>query len=363
MTFTGFAITGDAPQLGPVDYSLYASFAAAGVGTQNFNGAKPRLEGNLPVIPEVDIPSNATQAAATIAAAVPPSGDLHPAWMMYRTILTGPAFIEEVASRAFALSNGAAVVVSPLELSCLMRVALNGSNDNRAAYVGDTIPDAVAAAPYPMLLHFNVTVRMQREMLIVACCFGAKCSQSATVSVAVADDHTVAPPSHRPLQIRNDGWNALRAGTHALVVSTPSITRLFATNASVGGGRSKWAQRGLRELHAGTGTAHLLRRRLAAAGIVGATPELLVGRWGAALGAVPSEVFGLPADAPVGGSVVVPARVSVPASTGGYLLSIVYQIAELAPGGDVARTFDAYGIIPWESVVLVGNATKAEVIA
>lgn len=136
----------------------------------------------------------------------------------------------------------------------------------------------------------------------------------------------------------------LRAGTHALVVSAPSLTRLVAT-AGQPGGRTAWAARGLVELDAGPGTVHALRRRLARAGVVAEPPE----PWH---GAAPA-IFPLPADAPVGGSIVVPAAVTVPAGPGGYLLTVVYQFAELAPGGAIARTFDAYGVVPWEAVVHV----------
>ena len=248
------------------------------------------------MVTQWDISSDVPAAVAAIKSFVKPAQDA-PTWIMFRSVLTSPTFLASVASAATIATGGAAVAVTPLELSCLMRVQLGGSLDNLVAYVADSL----TASPVPSgsQLKFSVTVR-------------------------------------------NDGWNALPASGHGIVVAATRIQRLVKIGAS--DSRAAWVRRGLVALDAGEHATHGMRRELARGGLVG-YPAASIGG--------PSTYFPLPADLLVGGSVDVPVSVELPAlglSAEGdaALVEIAYQLSE--KGG---KTFDAYGNQPWVATVLV----------
>ena len=302
LKFTGFSISADAPQPAASDDAVFASFSSHGVVNQGWPDLTAYLNVNLPVITQTDLSADVGSAAATVASYAHPA-DAAPQWKMFRSVLTSPTFLAAVAANATAVSGGAAVPVTPLELAALMRVELGGSNDNFVSYVADSLPPA---APAGALLRFNATVR-------------------------------------------NDGWNVLSASNHGLVVSAASLQRLAAAR---GLARAEWAAAGLVALDAAEGVTQAARRSLARAGFLGrGARESLAG---AAAG-----VFPLPSDLVVGGSVVVQATVQLPAlaagEDAGAIVDIVYQLAELDASGGVAKTFDAYGNIAWSASVVVAT--------
>ena len=313
LRFTGFSISGDAPTPGDADDALYFNFSSAGVVNQGWPSLSPHLVGNLPVITQWDLPQDVGPAAAVVASYTKPAQSA-PTWMMFRSVLTSPAFLAAVAANASALTGAAATPVTPLELAALMRVSLGGSNDNFVSYVDDTLP-AVAAAGAVLL--FNATVR-------------------------------------------NDGWNVLSAGSHGLVVSVTAVQQIARRVAARGGvsalnrgeahAEINQVYHPLVALDGGVGITQSTRRILARAGFGGAAPKHAAPPAAAA-------VFPLPADLTVGGSVVVPASVQLPALSrgagAGALVDVTYQLARLDAHGGVIETFDALGSIAWLATLLV----------
>jgi hypothetical protein len=300
ISWTGFAISGDAPQPTAFDEDVYFNMSAAGVVEQGWPGRVAHLQGNLPVVMQTDLSSDATAAAATVATYVN-AGQAEPTFAMFRSVLTSPSFFASVAAGATIASEGAAVPVLPLEMSAIMRVVLNGSNDNRCTYAADTLPGEGGSVPCGSgLVTFNVTVR-------------------------------------------NDGWNVLDAAHHGLLVSTPSSQVL--ARLAVGEGRAGWAGAGRVALDAGAGVVQGVRRELARRGFVGERSGSVAGS---------PSLFMLPADLPVGGSVTV--RASFPAPSCGtvpQLLTITYQLTEVDDSGAPSRAFSSYGSLPWVASVLI----------
>ena len=153
--FTGFSISGDAPLPSDADDAIFANFSSYGVVNQGWPSLHPHLNKNLPVLTQWDIPADPAAAAATVASYAKPAQEA-PTFMMFRSVLTSPTFLGEVAGKAEAASQGAAVAVTPMELSALMRVALGGSNDNSVTYFDDTLPEVVQ---WGEEVKFNVSIR------------------------------------------------------------------------------------------------------------------------------------------------------------------------------------------------------------
>ena len=293
--FTGFSISGDSPQPTAFDDSIYANFSSFGVVNQGWPELKVYLNGNLPVLTQSDLDGKVSDSAGSIASYTH-SNQASPAFHMFRSVLTNPTFLSAVAANATALTSGAAVAVTPLELSALMRVELGGSLNDFVAYVADNIP---ATAPAGSIVRFNATVR-------------------------------------------NDGWNTIGASNHGLVVTAASLQRLVAARARA---RAETAAAGLAALSTGVGATKAARRLLSRAGFVGRAVERLAGA---------GAVFPLPADIAVGGTVLVNAEVQMPAlaaDDAGGLVDIEYQLAELDANGNVVQTFDAKGNIAWSATV------------
>jgi hypothetical protein len=249
----------------------------------------------MPVLTQWDLPTNASDAARVVQHFTNAT-QAAPKFQQFRSILTSPTFLKAVADGAAVATGGAAVAVTPLELSMLMRVFFNGSNDNMVAYVGDTLP---GAAPGGAMVSFNVTVR-------------------------------------------NDGWNVLSAGAVGLVAAAVEAQDLV--RPPPGRGRDAWARLALLDLDAGAGAAQGARRALARAGFAGRAPRALRPL---------SAFFPLPEDLPPGGTATVGAEVQLPqrsrgGSAAGALVDVEYQLAYA--GG---RTFDAFGSIAWRAAVLV----------
>jgi hypothetical protein len=293
--FTGFVIAGDAPLPGPADDARFANFSALGVVNQGWPSLFPYLNGNMPVLTQWDLPTNASDAARVVQHFTNAS-QAAPKFQQFRSILTSPTFLKAVADGAAAATGGAAVAVTPLEISMLMRVYFNGTNSNMATYVGDTLP---AAAPGGALVTFNATVR-------------------------------------------NDGWNVLPAGGVGLLVAAVEAQDLV--RPPLARGRGGWARAALLDLDAGASAAQGARRALARAGFAGREPRPLR----------PLAVFfPLPEDLPPGDTATVAAEVQLPqrprgGGAEGTLVDVEYQLA-YADG----RTFDAFGNIPWRATLLV----------
>ena len=182
LSVTGFIITGDAPQMNDTDLLTYFPFSPNGAVVQAFPGVREHLAGEMPVTGETDIPSDVAPAAALIASYLPGVKGKTRFWE-FRSVLTSPSYLRDVEAAVSAQTNGTAVAVDALSFGYLMRAAYGGSNDDRVAYVQDSLPRSAAS--------------------------GASVSFNATV--------------------RNDGWNALAAVNHSLAVRVDDIHFLRTT--------------------------------------------------------------------------------------------------------------------------------------
>lgn len=159
--------------------------------------------GTFPVFQEWDIPGgNVAQAAQTITshvAAKHKSGA--PSFSVFRSVLQTASYHKQVVA-AVQQANSNIVFVEPLELAYLTRVHLGGNNDDRVAYVSDTLPSAAAAGA--MIAASNVTVR-NNGWNQLACTTAAGASRvqlvvdivdasGATVSSAVGASAQDVPP-------------------------------------------------------------------------------------------------------------------------------------------------------------------------
>jgi hypothetical protein len=113
--FTGFSISGDAPQPSPVDDALWANFSSHGIVNQGWPSLCAYLNGNLPVITQRDIDADGS-AGRVIASYAKPT-QANPTWMMFRSVLTSPTFLKAVAENVSEISSGAAVAVTPISAS------------------------------------------------------------------------------------------------------------------------------------------------------------------------------------------------------------------------------------------------------
>ena len=324
ISFTGFVINGDAPAMDNETLAAYARFSGNGAA-QGGGGAPTRLGGGgpgggAPFVPQLDISPNATDAARAVAGRVPAAG-APLAGLMVRSVLTSPSYLRDVAASVRAATAGAAAVVDPLAFGYLMRLALGGNNDDRAAYVGDTLPGGAAR--------------------------GARVDFRATV--------------------RNDGWNVLNA-SYALSVTVTAV-EVWADDAGAAATRIRAVA------DAATTTSSLATVAAAAASAIGDR-----GRWPAharraaiagkraragrvcrvAVGA--AAVFPFPSDIAPGASLDIPAAADLPAAARAAAASgacavagaavtvaeVTYEV--VAAGG--ARFADN-GVLPWVSMVVL----------
>ena len=300
--FTGFSISGDAPQPHPSDDAVFANFSSFGLVNQGWPELSAYLNGNLPVITQWDIETDVPSASNTIASYVKHDQSA-PTWMMFRSVLTSPSYLSSVAKNVSLISNGSAIPVTPYELSALMRISFGGSNDNFVTYLNDSLP--IAASP-GTLQSFNVT-------------------------------------------IRNDGWNILHASNHSLVVTVEEIQRLE-SSLPLYTNRASYIASGLEALDRGSaGATQSTRRSLARAGYLGHSPEKVL--------PYKQLQFPLPSDLLVSGFIVIPASVQLPSlentSSVGAIITVSYQLAEIDTEGRITKTFDELGNIAWLSTILL----------
>jgi hypothetical protein len=294
LRFTGFSISGDAPLPTKFDDAVFANFSSHGVVNQGWPSLHAYLNNNLPVVTQSDLSTDVGDAAKTIADHYKSNAS----WMMFRSVLTSPTFLTDVATNATALTEGAAVVVTPYEISALMRVALGGSNDDFVSYVDDTLPTSARSGS---LLAFNAT-------------------------------------------LRNDGWNIIHSSAHGLVVRVTSVQEVVDVRARF---RRDVAAGGFVALDAGAGVTQASRRILARAGFVGRPIERISG--------VPDVVFRLRSDLAVGGHVTVAAAVQIPTLRAAEVTAIVeveYQLAQIDAEGNVVAFFQDRGNIPWVAPIV-----------
>ena len=354
VSFTGFVINGNAPQMDAATEAAYAGFGGNGMAQGGGSGAPPHLAGapgavggGAVVVPQLDLPDSVAEAVAALVARVPPppqqqqqqqqqqqhsegASSAPPAALMARSVLTSPTFLRAVAQGVANATGGAAAVVDPLAFGYLMRLALGGSNDDRVAYVADSLPGGGAS--------------------------GARLNFSAT--------------------LRNDGWNALPAGGFALAVAVSAV-EVWREVAAVGGGRVRQQQQQQQQ----QGAAPTLARAAAAA--AGAAGDR--GRWPAHArraaiagkrvraaracrlpGGAPPQLFPLPADLPLGGALAVPASVLLPAAalalgaegcsssaSGSGQAVVVAEVTYELVALPSAQPLSANGILPWVAMVVV----------
>jgi hypothetical protein len=261
------------------------------------------ITGNLPVFDQWDISANAAQTIVSFYDAGNPAPQFH----MFRAVLVSPSDIAGIVQQVQSLSPSV-ILLGPLQLAYLARVAFGGTNDDRVAYVADTIPPALPSPP-PATLSFSAT-------------------------------------------LRNDGWNAWAAVNHSLLV-TFTAAEALAVHPGIAADAFESARvpatLALPMPTAPSLKAGWLRRH----GRV-VTPL----RVAAGLGA--GTLCPLPGDLPPGGSVTVNCTVPWPAATeptgatAATAVTLQYQLAALTGSGGVAFTFDANGNIPWQATVVVG---------
>jgi hypothetical protein len=315
LTYTGFAISGDAPQMDLEAEGMYLNCSGQGLTDQGWPGIVPHLAagGRLAVSVQSDIPSTQAAAVQAIQGALNALDPL-PQFHMFRSVLTSPSYLSGVAGAAANATLGLAVLVDAITQAYLMRAALpGGTNDDRVAYVNDTLPQSAAAGS---VLSFDVTVR-------------------------------------------NDGWNALAAANHSVVVD------IVAAEGVVDARGVRLAERkgnGMVELDAlPHGAGSPLRARLARAGYAGRGRTTAAGTGGGRGlgGAASSGFFPFPSDLDVGGTVVVPVQVQLPQAgagaldgvaggTAAQLVTVRYQVVDGA-----GNTFASFGTPAWEADVLV----------
>lgn len=303
MTFTGFIITGYAPEMDSTAESMYVNMSGNGMVNQGWPDLTTHLASNVPVFTQTDLGADVNASAQEIVAAF--TGG-RPQFHMFRSVLTSPSFLQQVQAAATSMSSGSVVAVGPLALSVLARVVLGGSNDDRVTYVSDTLPSTAGA--------------------------GAVLAWSATV--------------------RNDGWNVLQAENHSLLVSVPSVTCLQQTRRSprsVGHMTAPQRLHGFLRMHSRVSANPAHRAR--------AWARLGLEEYSVASSATPT-LFPFPMDAPISGNVTVSATVTLPtlqeacgASGAAALAEVTYQVAATSPDGSILYTFDANGNIPWVSMI------------
>jgi len=203
------------------------------------------------------------------------------------------------------------IALGPLQLAYVARIAFGGHNNDRVAYLADSIPASLPTPP-PVLT------------------FTA--------------------------QLRNDGWNVWVASNHSLVVSFPTAEVLVPHPALV---KDAWeAARLPARLQLPVPTAPSLK-----AGWLRRHGRMVVPAPVHAASSAATTLCPLPSDVPPGGQVSVSCTVpwptvqvpaDTPAGSGTVLVTVRYQLAALKAAGGVAYTFDANGNIPWETVVAVG---------
>lgn len=321
LTFTGFVITGDAPAMQPADEAQYFSYSPNGIGLQQFTPHE-HVTGSLPVVIETDIPQDVPSAVKTVLSQLPAAGATQPRFWMYRSVLTSPSFLAQVTQGASQASNGTAVAVDPLTLGYLMRVHAGVGNDNRVAYVADTLP---AAAPASQPLSFT-------------------------------------------LSVRNDGWNVLSASNHSIQITTVSAV-VYASDATAQRPTRLGAQApGLDRLLASLGKGDL-----PAFPSNPARAEVLIKRYNARKVCVINQreqssatvSVPLPSDLQVSGTVTVSAslplqqlvdtvRDDCPQAQQGSITVITIQYQMVSNNADGGTTeFAANGNIPWQAAVVL----------
>jgi hypothetical protein len=169
MTFTGFAISGNAPQMDPTAEAIYVNFSANGLVNQGWPGQAAHLTNNMPVFVQTDLGADPAQGIVSMFNATDEAAQFH----MFRAVLVSPTFLAQVDQEVQNLTTHVIILLDPIKLGYLARIQFGGSNDNRVAYIGDTIPSSIGAG--------------------------------TTINASVT--------------IRNDGWNDLLNSNHSVVLS------------------------------------------------------------------------------------------------------------------------------------------------
>ncbi|EGD74320.1 hypothetical protein PTSG_06330 [Salpingoeca rosetta] len=160
MRFTGFLINGDAGAMTPEAERMYAPFSALGVVDElnPAQGAPTRLNGNMPVFSQQDLPSdgNATRAASIIAGRYNASNP-NPQFFVWRNVLQTPTYYKQLVQEVRALAGDNVAVVDPHVLSALARAHLGGDTDHQVSYEPEIIAPLYPVVSAPVTV--NMTVR------------------------------------------------------------------------------------------------------------------------------------------------------------------------------------------------------------
>jgi len=117
---------------------------------QGYPSIRPHLaEGRAPVVPQSDITGDAgTVAKEDMIPLMPKDPSAPPIFHMFRSVLTSPTYLRDVASNATAISGGRAIPLPPIDMAYLQRVAegAQAENNDYAAYLNDTLPLRTASS-------------------------------------------------------------------------------------------------------------------------------------------------------------------------------------------------------------------------
>ena len=310
ISFSGFIITGDGPNMDINGEMMYYNFSANGLVNQGFGGEVTHLSGNMPVTVQSDIPSDVNDAVNALKGSYNPNDPI-PHFHMFRSVLTSPTYLSQVTAAASNASNGNIIVVDPLTLGTLIRIANGGNINNRVKYIDDTIPASGTS------------------------------NSNVTFTIAVS----------------NDGWNTLSANNHSLLIQIINTQELVytgfmgdafnSTMDSIRDSRSRTIP-----LQNAYSPRTSLRQRLTYQGYRGKNiypNDITQKQFSDPLWSI-SIPF--PSDLNTESTLNIPSYVTLPNIAAG-IVTIRYQVAETDGNGNIINTFATYGNIPWETDILV----------
>lgn len=147
-SISGWLLNGSAGQLGVEDCRNYAPFSGDGIGTQDARQPGPLLVENIPV--HERFPSDALPSPLIDS----PTG-VNFAW--YRTILVSPRDLKALEARHAGTPHNHRIL-DVFTYYYLMRHHLDGKNEYRATWMGDTIPRIMTAGK-----RYAVTITVRND--------------------------------------------------------------------------------------------------------------------------------------------------------------------------------------------------------
>lgn len=139
--FTGFLINGLAGELTPESVVMYHSFSVGGVVCQNgYEYAALHMKGRMPVfIMQDDLSGDIDHDAKTVHSR---AAREETRFLIFRSVLKPVEFYYDLNEKIIETKSDLDYIFcSPDEFSMIARLHMDGSNDNFATYLFDTLPD------------------------------------------------------------------------------------------------------------------------------------------------------------------------------------------------------------------------------